>query len=145
MQIPITYRAKNLDGKWMHGYFLGPVEGCHVYEIVDPSCVCGDRQEVIEDTIGFTMGHVDSKGKKIYLHDRVIVTQNSSDQTKNQMIFDDHPLPVEGVIRFDNSMHQLVFNTIDASYSLKELEGWEIKVIGTIFDVMDDEEMLPDA
>lgn len=128
MEWRIVYRGKNLDGRWIQGHFLGPVAGCHTFEIVDPGICCGDRQEIIEDTLGFSMGHYDSAGCLIFLHDRVQVSgYGAGSETK------------EGHIVFDGRNKELVIRFAAEDLPLREIEKHRLKVVGTLYDLMDDE------
>lgn len=84
----ILFRGKCLDdGKWIFGYYTGPVGIDSSHEICDISDPIGSRIDVAPDTVGQYTGLTDKNGTKIF----------EGDVVSGLFLY---ALPINGVVAF---------------------------------------------
>lgn len=67
MKREILFRGKRVDdGRWVYGYYSGPVGIDPSHEICDINDLTGSRFDVDLDTVGQYTGLTDKRGKRIF-------------------------------------------------------------------------------
>ena len=122
----IVVDGEKVKGRWVYGYYVGPVKGLIAHEICDTDDVMGHSLDVLASTVGQYTGLTDRTGKRIFEGDILKTNKYGKDDGKGH-----------------NSAGSDAFCVAfeDGGYCLKN--EWrrfnlrtdvDAKVIGTVFD-----------
>ena len=122
----IVVDGEKVNGRWVYGYYVGPVKGLIAHEICDTDDVMGHSLDVLASTVGQYTGLTDRTGKRIFEGDILKTNKYGKDDGKGH-----------------NSAGSDAFCVAfeDGGYCLKN--EWrrfnlrtdvDAKVIGTVFD-----------
>ena len=122
----IVVDGEKVNGRWVYGYYVGPVKGLIAHEICDTDDVMGHSLDVLASTVGQYTGLTDRTGKRIFEGDILKTNEYGEDDGKGH-----------------NSTGSDAFCVAfeDGGYCLKN--EWrrfnlrtdvDAKVIGTVFD-----------
>ena len=119
----IVVDGEKVNGRWVYGYYVGPVKGLIAHEICDTDDVMGHSLDVLPSTVGQYTGQTDKNGKRIFEADIISWTDWRNDQRKAPVRYDDE---WERFCVWLNGAESMGVN--------KHLSTGGIEVIGTIFD-----------
>ena len=150
------FRGKRTgNGEWVYGYYVGPVAGDNSHEICDIKSVCGNRTDVIPETVGQYTG-LKTKDIETYKHDvigfYVIENLDEPDEVKiivatAQIVWNDdygcwdlkwlkgsqNEMTDICDIGIDDSYDYLLYNLLE--YFDNESSQWNgYEIIGNIYD-----------
>lgn len=127
----ILFQGKSLDdGKWVTGYYTGPVGLDTSHEICDINDPVGSRVDVNPETLGQYSGRTDLKRKRIFEGDIVKLTILGGNEFITVCTFEEGAFGLrwtwQGVERFAaftsicNSLFEVVGNIYDTPERLNE-------------------------